>query len=113
MKKYLLMYVFCTKNESGGLYWRVLFNRMLVGVMLFNCIIALLCAARGFGSRWTMLGAMIPLPLGLLAFKFYCKGAFDSSIKYYTKGDRAKGTEAPTPIDKESRRRDRVAVRFG
>ncbi|KAH8732424.1 hypothetical protein GQ44DRAFT_602800 [Phaeosphaeriaceae sp. PMI808] len=115
MKKYLLMYVFCTKNESGGLYWRVLFNRMLVGVMLSNCIIALLCAARGVhnGSRWTMLGAMVPLPLGLLAFKFYCKNAFDDSIKYYTKGDISKGGEAPAPIDKEARRRDRVAVRFG
>jgi hypothetical protein len=113
MKKYLLMYVFCTKNESGGLYWRVLFNRMLVGLMLSNCIVALLVLARGFASRWTMLGALIPLPLGLLAFKFYCKGAFDSSIKYYTKGEMTKGAEAPTPIDKESRRRDRVAVRFG
>jgi hypothetical protein len=114
MKKYLLMYVFCTKNESGGLYWRILFNRMLVGVMLSNCIVALLCVARGYGSKWTMLGAMIPLPLGLLAFKFYCKGAFDSSMKYYTKGDIVKkGSEAPPPIDKESRRRDRVAVRFG
>jgi hypothetical protein len=113
MKKYLLMYVFCTKNESGGLYWRVLFNRMLVGVMLSNCIVALLCAARGFGSRWTMLGAMVPLPIGLLAFKLYCKSAFDDSMKYYTKGEVAKGAEAPTPIDKESRRRDRVAVRFG
>jgi hypothetical protein len=113
MKKYLLMYVFVTKNESGGLFWRVLFNRMLVGTMLSNCIIALMCLARGYAAKWTMLGAMIPLPLGLLAFKFYCKGAFDDSIKYYTKGDLAKGAEAATPIDKESRKRDRVAVRFG
>jgi hypothetical protein len=113
MKKYLLMYVFCTKNESGGQFWRVLFNRMLVAVMLSNCIVALLVLARGYASRWTMLGALVPLPLGLLAFKFYCKSAFDSSIKYYTKGEVTKGAEAPTPIDKESRRRDRVAVRFG
>jgi hypothetical protein len=113
MKKYLLMYVFCTKNESGGAYWRILFNRMLVGLMLMNCIIALLCAARGAALRFHMLGALAPLPLALLAFKFYCKGAFDNSIKYYSKGDVAKGVEAPTPVDKESRRRDRVASRFG
>ncbi|KAL6711271.1 hypothetical protein ACN47E_005802 [Coniothyrium glycines] len=112
MKKYLLMYVFCTKNESGGAFWRMLFNRMLVGTFLSNCIIALLVVARG-DAKWTMLAVMIPLPLGLIAFKFYCKSAFDNSIKYYTKGERAKGVEAPTPIDKESRRRDRVAVRFG
>lgn len=113
MKKYLLMYVFCTKNESGGAFWRVLFNRMLVGTFLSNCIVALLVAARGYGSKWMMLGAMIPLPIGLLAFKFYCKNAFDNSYKYYTKGDMQKGGEAHVPIDKESRRRDRVAVRFG
>ncbi|KAI4612851.1 hypothetical protein J4E80_006906 [Alternaria sp. BMP 0032] len=113
MKKYLLMYVFCTKNESGGAFWRVLFNRMLVGTFFSNCIVALLVVARGYEHKWTMLAAMAPLPLGLIAFKFYCKNAFDHSLKYYTQGTRAKGTEAPTPIDKESRRRDRVAVRFG
>jgi hypothetical protein len=112
MKKYLLMYVFCTKNESGGAFWRVLFNRMLVGLMLSNCIIALLVVARG-DAKWLMLASMAPLPVGLLAFKFYCKNTFDNSLKYYTKGEVAKGTEAPAPIDKESRRRDRVAVRFG
>ncbi|KAF1842140.1 DUF221-domain-containing protein [Cucurbitaria berberidis CBS 394.84] len=113
MKKYLLMYVFCTKNESGGAFWRVLFNRMLIGTFLSNCIVALLVVARGFDAKWMMLGAMAPLPLGLLAFKFYCKNTYDNSLKYYTKGETSKGGEAPTPIDKESRRRDRVAVRFG
>jgi hypothetical protein len=69
-------------------------------------------AARG-GDRTTMLGAMAPIPFLLLGFKFYCKSTFDSAIKYYTKGETPKGVEAPPPIDKESRRRDRVAVRFG
>ena len=109
----MFRYVFCTKNESGGAFWRVLFNRMLVGTFFSNCIVALLVVARGYEHKWTMLAAMAPLPLGLIAFKFYCKNAFDHSLKYYTQGTRAKGTEAPTPIDKESRRRDRVAVRFG
>ncbi|KAF2712080.1 DUF221-domain-containing protein [Pleomassaria siparia CBS 279.74] len=114
MKKYLLMYVFCTKNESGGLYWRVIFNRFLVAAFLSNCIIALMVGAKGGEEpRKTMLAAMIPLPLLLIGFKFYCKSAFDTTIKYYTKGDTGKGAEAATPIDKESRRRDRVAVRFG
>ncbi|KAF1959527.1 DUF221-domain-containing protein [Byssothecium circinans] len=112
MKKYLLMYVFCTKNESGGLYWRALFNRFLAGTFLANLVIALTVGARG-DQRWLMLGSMIPLPVLLLGFKFYCKSTFDNSIKYYTKGETPKGAEAPPPIDKESRRRDRVAVRFG
>ncbi|CAI6340245.1 unnamed protein product [Periconia digitata] len=112
MKKYLLMYVFCTKNESGGLYWRAIFNRFLVAAFMSNLIIAFAVAARG--DQWKMmLGAMIPIPFLLLGFKFYCKNAFDYSMKYYTKGESGKGVEAPTPIDKESRRRDRVGVRFG
>ncbi|PVI07391.1 DUF221-domain-containing protein [Periconia macrospinosa] len=112
MKKYLLMYVFCTKNESGGLYWRAVFNRFLVGTFLSNLVVALCVVARG-DQKWMMLGSLAPLPVLLLGFKFYCKNAFDYSMKYYTKGETAKGAEAATPIDKESRRRDRVAVRFG
>lgn len=68
--------------------------------------------ARGSDIKM-MLGAMAPLPFLLIGFKFYCKSTFDSAIKYYTKGETPKGVEAPPPIDKESRRRDRVAVRFG
>jgi hypothetical protein len=105
-------YVFCTKHESGGLYWRALFNRFLAGTFLSNLVIALMVVARG-EPKTMMLSAMVPIPILLLAFKFYCKHAFDNSIKYYTKGETTKGVEAPTPIDKESRRRDRVAVRFG
>ncbi|KAF2191439.1 DUF221-domain-containing protein [Zopfia rhizophila CBS 207.26] len=113
MKKYLLMYVFCTKTESGGLFWRVLFNRFLVGTFISNLMVALMVGARVDASRWSMLGVMVPLPLLLLGFKFYCKNTFDNSMRYYTKGETAKGSEAPPPISKESRRRDRVAVRFG
>ncbi|KAF2202361.1 DUF221-domain-containing protein [Delitschia confertaspora ATCC 74209] len=111
MKKYLLMYVFCTKTESGGLYWRVIFNRFLVGTFLSNCVIALMVAGRGYAFRWNMLASMVPLPILLIAFKFYCKRTFDDSIRYYTTVS-AKGSEAAMPIDKE-RRRDRVGVRFG
>jgi hypothetical protein len=110
MKRYLLMYIFVTKNETGGLYWRVIFNRFLIAAFLSNCVIALTVAARGL--RWPMLSAMVPLPILLIGFKFYCKKAFDDSIQYYTKGT-TKGAEAVMPIDKESRRRDRVGVRFG
>lgn len=74
-----------------------------------------MCGARGFGSKWHMLAAMVPLIFLLIGFKWYCRIAFDDSLKYYTKGEivSKKGSEAPPPIDKESRRRDRVAVRFG
>lgn len=104
-------YVFCTKNESGGLYFRAVFNRFLVAAFISNVVVALAVAART--KDYVMLGALAPLPFLLLGFKFFCKRSFDNSIKYYTKGETPKGVEAPPPIDKEARRRDRVAVRFG
>ncbi|KAF2632481.1 DUF221-domain-containing protein [Macroventuria anomochaeta] len=113
MKKYLLMYVFCTKNETGGLFWRVLFNRMLFGAFLANVITICLVATKGGTSQYIMAAAMAPLPFLLLGFKIYCKKTYDHSIKYYTHGNTNKGAEAQTPIDKELRRRDRVATRFG
>lgn len=105
--------MFCTKNETGGLFWRVLFNRMLFGVFLANVIICCLVATKGGPSQYMMAGAMAPLPFLLLGFKLYCKRTYDHSMKYYTHGDTNKGAEAQTPIDKDHRRRDRVATRFG
>lgn len=106
-------YVFCTKNETGGLYWRVLFNRMLFGAFFANVITACLVSTKGGVQQYMMAAAMAPLPFLLLGFKFYCKKTYDHSMKYYTQGDANKGAEAATPIDKEARRRDRVAIRFG
>lgn len=105
--------MFCTKNESGGLFWRVLFNRMLFGVFLANVVTCALVATKGLESQYIMAASMAPIPFLLLGFKFYCKRTYDHSMKYYTHGETKKGTEAQTPIDKESRRRDRVATRFG
>lgn len=106
-------YVFCTKNETGGLFWRVLFNRMLFGAFLANVITCCLVATKGGPQQYMMAAAMAPLPFLLLGFKLYCKRTYDHSMKYYTHGTTNKGAEAQTPIDKDHRRRDRVATRFG
>jgi hypothetical protein len=54
MKKYLLLYVFTTKNESGGRFWRVLFNRMLFSLLLCDLVVALIVVAQrgGTGHSW-------------------------------------------------------------
>ncbi|KAL1311398.1 hypothetical protein AAFC00_001565 [Neodothiora populina] len=110
LKKYLLLYVFITKTESGGQFWRVLFNRFVFLAFIGNCVIALLVGAQGEGT-WSQLYSMIPLPFLLLAFKFYCKKTFDDGCKYYTTG---KGDiEAAKGQDQKSKRNDRVGVRFG
>ncbi|KIW08492.1 uncharacterized protein PV09_01387 [Verruconis gallopava] len=110
LKKYLILYVFVTKNESGGQFWRVLFNRFLFAVFLSNLIVAFLVVAKAF-DYWTMLGAMIPLPLMLIGFKLYCMKTFDDQIHFYTRGFMNK--EAGVVSDTTSRRSNNVAVRFG
>jgi len=110
LKKYLILYVFVTKNESGGQFWRVLFNRFLFAVFLSHLLVAFLVVAQAF-NYWLMLGAMIPLPLILIGFKFYCMKTFDDQIHFYTRGLMNK--EATLQSDTTSRRSNNVAVRFG
>jgi len=113
LKKYLLMYVFTTKNESGGRFWRVLFNRLLFAIFLSDVVVACLIYARrgGTGNSWiTMLATMVPMPIVLIAFKFYCKRAFDDQCAYYSRGNLK---EEAMLADDKSTRSDGVKVRFG
>ena len=83
LKKYLLLYVFITKTESAGRFWRVLFNRLIFAMILSNCIIALVVKARG---TWTMVFSLAPLPFLVLGFKWYCAKKFDDDCHYITGG---------------------------
>lgn len=83
LKKYLLMYIYVTKTESGGQFWRVVYNRMIAAMILANCIVGLVVKARG---TWTMVFATVPLPILMLAFKYYCHRTFDADCDYYTRG---------------------------
>jgi hypothetical protein len=110
LKKYLLLYVFITKTESGGQFWNILFNRMLFATFLANCIAAVVIKA-AFGS-WTMLGCMVPLPILLLGFKIYCSRTFEDQCRYYTKASLSDPESLPD-AGKKPRRTDRVGVKFG
>ncbi|TKX26371.1 hypothetical protein C1H76_1333 [Elsinoe australis] len=108
MKKYLLMYVFITKTESGGRFWRVLFNRVIFNALFGNAIVALVVVAQG--NSWAMLGALGPLPFLMLGFKFYCARAFDHQIEYYT----TKADNEHNAASKEMKKgTEKVGVRFG
>lgn len=123
-KKYLVQYVFITKTESGGRFWRLLVNRLLSAVVLANAVAALVVGAQGVGSvnsatNGNMLYAMIPLPFLLGAFKWYCKRAFDDKLSYYSTepySDAENNNDnnnmgAGNPP--KAKRNDKVAVRFG
>ncbi|KIW46497.1 uncharacterized protein PV06_02166 [Exophiala oligosperma] len=83
LKKYLLMYVFVTKTESGGQFWVTIFNRIVFAAMLSNVIIAIVVKARG---TWALVAAIAPLLVIMVAFKWYCMKTFDMDLKYYARG---------------------------
>ncbi|KAF4550948.1 Hypothetical protein D9617_15g043020 [Elsinoe fawcettii] len=109
MKKYLLMYVFITKTESGGRFWRVLFNRVIFNALFGNLVIALVVVAQG--NSWAMLAALAPLPFLMIGFKFYCARTFDHQIEYYTtKSDGEHNNGASKEVKRGT---EKVGVRFG
>ncbi|KAI5294565.1 hypothetical protein KEM52_003718 [Ascosphaera acerosa] len=84
MKKYLLLYVFVTKTESGGMLWKPVFNRCVFACLFANVVTALVVKARG---SWTMIFALCPLPVVLLLFKLYCRRVFDDDLVYVARKD--------------------------
>lgn len=111
-KKYLLLYIFITKYESGGMFWRTIFNRMLVGVILSNIVTILLVASKADDYNWPMLLAMVPIFFIIAGFKWYCARTFDDPIHYYHTGQALRDEDLARGEHKR-RKGDRVATRFG
>lgn len=72
-----------TKVESGGTFWRLIFNRLLFATGLFNCVVSLIVWSRYNGRTAS---AVLPLLLILVGFKIYCHRTFDLDTRYYTRG---------------------------
>lgn len=113
MKKYLMLYVFVTKNESGGHMWRTLFNRLIFAGMLSDVVVAIVLVAR---SEYIKTATLAPLIFILLGFKLYCAKTFDKEMKYYaTSGlvDQESLPSGPASGKKQRRRAEKVSVKFG
>lgn len=110
LKKYLLLYRFVTKTESGGMFWRVLFNRFIFGTVLSNLMVMLTCWVRGDGNHMQFF-AIVPLPFLMIAFKFYCSSTFDTKMRYYSTNNVARNPEHG--FQKENLRSERLASKFG
>ncbi|KAM5354502.1 hypothetical protein ACJ41O_001149 [Fusarium nematophilum] len=113
LKKYLLLYRFVTKTESGGMFWRVIFNRFIFAAMFSNLIVMLTCWVRGTQATHIEFFCVVPLPFLMLAFKFYCNRAFDTKIRYYSTRDGSKNPEQGVNPKETRLRSERLANRFG
>ena len=121
LKKYLLLYIFITKTESGGKFWNIIFNRILFATFMANCVAALVIKgcwgqwganSAGNSPAYYMMGSMIPLPLILLAFKIYCSRTYANQLNYYTTShiNVELGSDQPK---QRYMNKDKVAVKFG
>ncbi|KAI9892388.1 MAG: Transmembrane protein 63C [Vezdaea aestivalis] len=110
LKKYLLLYVFITKTESGGLFWRVVFNRLIFAAIGSNVVVGLIVYVRG-ANPGLMAGVMVPAPLLMLAFKWYCRKTFDDQTHYFATSVR-KDVDRET-VSAAARKNERLATRFG
>jgi hypothetical protein len=99
-----------TKTESGGTFWRVIFNRIIFATIIANFVVALVVYARG-KSPVLMAAVMIPAPLLMLAFKWYCRKTFDVQAYYYTTS-KLKDPEG-LAVPKTTRRDEKLGIRFG
>ena len=106
MKKYLLLYVFITKYESGGQFWRMIYNRMIFAAILANVLIGFVIKARG---TWIMIAALAPAPLCMLGFKFYCSRAFDDDLTYYVRGG---STDQETLAGSKAKKTNQISTKF-
>ncbi|KAL8739459.1 MAG: hypothetical protein Q9190_007739 [Brigantiaea leucoxantha] len=86
LKTYQLVYVFRTRSESEGMFWKALFNRILFAVFLADIFVVLVCAAQSGGQdrSWAwMIAVVMPLPFLLYAFWRLCSRKFDKRFKFY------------------------------
>ena len=109
LKKYLLMYVFVTKTESGGEFWRTLFNRLVFATILSDVIIGVVVKARG---TWAMVAALAPLLFLMVGFKYYCSKQFDVKIKYYAHTG-MHDAERPETLPGKKPRAEKISHKFG
>jgi hypothetical protein len=113
LKKYLLLYRFVTKTESGGMFWRVIFNRFIFATMLSNLVVMLTCWVRGNQGSHIEFYSLIPLPFIMIIFKIYCNRAFNNKITYYSIVDVTKTPENGVDPKENRMRSERLANRFG
>ncbi|CAO3653088.1 unnamed protein product [Cunninghamella blakesleeana] len=78
--KYLLMYVVVTRVETGGQMWRILFNRLIVSILLFQIIMIGILKLKSANIAAYL---CIPLPILTGLFKFYCLRRLDHLAYFY------------------------------
>ncbi|EPS41494.1 hypothetical protein H072_4603 [Dactylellina haptotyla CBS 200.50] len=112
-RKYAFMYIFVTKYESGGMFWRILVNRTLVAASFGNLVTAGLVWVK-FSPRAspTTAAALVPI-LGLILFKLYCVKVFDDKMNFSTEIESMEGVGEISEEALKRHRNDHLSDRYG
>ncbi|KAF9143831.1 hypothetical protein BG015_000296 [Linnemannia schmuckeri] len=81
--KYQLMYVFRTKVETGGRLFRVVYNRLLAALLLFQIV---MIGVLNLKTAHRQSLAIIPLPILTILFKIFLSRHYDPKIDFYDYG---------------------------
>ncbi|KAG0268493.1 hypothetical protein DFQ27_006558 [Actinomortierella ambigua] len=81
--KYQLMYVFRTKVETGGRLFRVVFNRVIAALLLFQVVMIGVINVKK--AHWHTI-AIVPLPILSVLFKIFLTRQYDPRIDFYDYG---------------------------
>ena len=111
LKKYLLLYIFVTKTESGGMFWRVIFNRTIFATVLSSVVVFVVLFVHG-DSQHTLAFSIVPLPFLTIGFKIYCKRVFDDKIHFFATKQVHRDIEGAWD-PKSKLKSDRLASKYG
>ncbi|KAL1916275.1 uncharacterized protein VTP21DRAFT_5892 [Calcarisporiella thermophila] len=110
VQRYQVLYVCQTKIETGGAMWRVIFNRFLMSIILFQLVMIGLMNLKGASLQSLVLA---PLPILTILLKLICWRTFDSKCKYYSgSGDLMDGSGAHMDMG-STKNKDKLYRRFG
>ncbi|KAF9976856.1 hypothetical protein BGZ73_007655 [Actinomortierella ambigua] len=81
--KYQLMYVFRTKVETGGRLFRVVYNRVIAALLLFQIV---MIGVINVKKAHVHTLAIVPLPILSVLFKIFLMRQYDPKIDFYDYG---------------------------
>ncbi|CAG8691890.1 312_t:CDS:2, partial [Dentiscutata heterogama] len=77
----VMKYVFTTKVETAGSFWRLVFNRIVFSTIFWQLAMVGVMNLKGAGIQSIV---VLPLPFLTILFKIICNRRFDQKIRYYT-----------------------------
>ncbi|CAG8571374.1 3957_t:CDS:2 [Cetraspora pellucida] len=108
--RYQLMYVFTTKIETAGSFWRLIFNRIVFSTIFWQIT---MIGVMNLKDARIQSFAILPLPCLTVLFKVFCHRQFDQKIRYYTPREAYLESCKTNDSRDLDHLREKVSTRFG